>query len=74
MWIYIFAPILGGLLASLFHWKTVTFRRKMKYDRDIENKRLKQINKLSREKKNKNSDDENEDSDYSSSNESYKAT
>ena len=65
MWIYIIGPILGCLLASLFHWNTVSYRRKMKNDKEIENKRLKH-QKL----KSKTSDDENSDEISNSSNES----
>jgi len=42
MWVYIIAPLIGSLLASVFHWKTVTLRRKMKFDNEIEEKRLNQ--------------------------------
>ena len=48
MWAYVIAPIIGSVLASIFHWKTVTYRRKMKYDNEIEEKRLKHTVKRKR--------------------------
>lgn len=31
-WVYILAPYLGCILASIFHWKTTNIMRKMKDD------------------------------------------